>query len=136
MKPDPVLESRRWFGQAEMDLAAARHLAAGGFHNLACFVSQQAVEKALKAYLYLRGAREVHGHSVSVLCADCAHFDSGFRDLTRKASPLDKYYIPTRYPNGLPGGLPSDAYDDSDSKKAIETALEALAFVEARLTAG
>lgn len=26
-----------------------------------------------------------------------------------KASVLDKYYIPTRYPNGLPGGVPYEA---------------------------
>ena len=29
-----------------------------------------------------------------------------------RAGKLDGYYIPTRYPNGLPGSIPSRFYDD------------------------
>jgi HEPN domain-containing protein len=31
---------------------------------------------------------------------------------------LDQYYISTRYPKGLPGGIPSQFYDDPDEAKA------------------
>ena len=30
----------------------------------------------------------------------------------KKSKSFDAYYIPTRYPNGLPGGVPSRFYDD------------------------
>ena len=33
----------------------------------------------------------------------------GLRDLREGAQQLDQYYIPTRYPNGLPGGTPAEA---------------------------
>lgn len=31
-----------------------------------------------------------------------------------KATRLDQYYIPTRYPNSLPGGVPSRFYTDPE----------------------
>jgi HEPN domain-containing protein len=42
---------------------------------------------------------------------------------------LDKYYIPTRYPNGLPGGVPYEAYDEDDAKKAIGMAARVVEYV-------
>jgi len=133
MKPDPEVESRRWFSEAETDLGAARHLADGGFHHLSCFHCQQAVEKALKSYLLLKGAREVRGHSVSDLCEAACRFEAEFRELVADVSSLDQYYIPTRYPNGLPGGLPSRVYSGRDSERAIQTTEKAIAFIRARL---
>ena len=32
--------------------------------------------------------------------------------ILKEAKKLDVYYIPTRYPNGLPGDIPSLFYDD------------------------
>ena len=51
------LEARRWFQQALYDLKATRWNIDGGFHNTACFLAQQAGEKALKSLLYYLGAR-------------------------------------------------------------------------------
>lgn len=59
MRPDPAAEGRRWFAQAEHDLASAIDLSDHGHYNVACFQCQQAIEKALKAFLYHRGARQV-----------------------------------------------------------------------------
>jgi len=50
--PDYLAEGARWLRQAEQDLDDARFLKEGGRHNLACFMGQQAAEKAIKAYLY------------------------------------------------------------------------------------
>jgi HEPN domain-containing protein len=33
---------------------------------------------------------------------------------------LDRFYIPTRYPNGLPGGLPFQTYSAKDLQEAID----------------
>ncbi|MEE8302551.1 MAG: HEPN domain-containing protein [Candidatus Tectomicrobia bacterium] len=50
-------EATRWCQQARHDLAAARWNIQGGFCDTACFLAQQAAEKALKSLLYCLGAR-------------------------------------------------------------------------------
>ena len=39
---------------------------------MACFLCQQAAEKALEAVLYAHGAEQVLGHSVADLAEECA----------------------------------------------------------------
>ncbi len=134
MRPEAAAEGRRWFAQAERDLAAAVDLAEKGHHNVAWFQCQQAIEKALKAFLYNRGARDVRGHAAGGLCDDAASLDPSFVELRPTVVPADKYYIPTRCPNGLAaGGLPFEAYDAEDSAKAIRMACRALDFIRDRL---
>ena len=55
------------------------------------------------------------------------------RTPAKQAAPLDKYYVPTRYPNGLPGGLPSHAFILKDAEMAIAMATAVLDFVGKRL---
>ncbi len=51
----------------------------------------------------------------------------GFAELRPEVAKLDRYYIPTRYPNGLPeGGLPGEAFDRSDAEAAIVVAEKAI----------
>lgn len=49
-------EAGRWLQAAEDDLHFARFAANGGFFAQACFFSQQAAEKAVKAVHYAGGA--------------------------------------------------------------------------------
>ncbi|MGA2465854.1 MAG: HEPN domain-containing protein [Thermodesulfobacteriota bacterium] len=132
MKLEAMAEGRRWLLQAERDLDDAEFNLSGGRYNVACFLAQQSAEKALKAYLFSKGAEEVWGHSVAELCKDAQTFDPAFSQLDPKASPLDKYYIPTRYPNALPGGIPSEAFDENDAKNAIRLTKEVIDFVKSR----
>jgi HEPN domain-containing protein len=122
MRLDAEKEYRRWLKQAEIDLDDARYSAQGGRYNLACFLSQQAAEKALKAYLYLRGNQLVWGHSVAELADDASGADAGFAALKENGSFLDRFYIPTRYPNGLPGGIPSESFNERDAEEAMQAA--------------
>lgn len=133
MRPIPKQEGYRWVQQAVRDLDDARYAFAGQRYNLACFVAQQAAEKALKGYLYAQGAEMVWGHSVRELCTDASAADEAFAALGREVAPLDQYYIPTRYPNGLPGGLPSEAYNATDGERALDLAQQVLDFVQRRL---
>ena len=133
MKLKPREESDRWLRQAKQDLDDAQYARDGSRFHLTCFLAQQSAEKALKAYLYARGQALVLGHSVARLCQDSIRLDSEFADLKQKAAPLDKYYIPTRYPNGLPGGIPAEAFDAVDADRALELASLVIGFVEARL---
>ena len=49
----------------------------------------------------------------------------GYGSPSAEAAKLDRYYIPTRYPNGLPLGTdPSNAFDRADATAAIATAEE------------
>ena len=126
-------EAERWLRQAESDLAFAALGAREGFPAQACFTSQQAAEKALKAVLYLSGARFAPGHSVVELLdrarAAVADTDAApLRRLQDSARQLDQYYIPTRYPNGLPGGVPAEVFTDTQAEDAVG---RARAFVEA-----
>ena len=102
MRRTPSDEARRWFLQAQRDLDDSRYSAAGERFNLACFLAQQSAEKALKALLYSAGAEAVWGHSVAELCQDIIAIHPDLASLAAIGGPLDKYYIPTRYPNGLP----------------------------------
>ncbi len=125
-------EAERWFAQAGHDIADARFCARGGRHALACFLSQQAGEKAVRGYLHRNGAEDVWGHSLSDLCEDAMAFEPAFDAIKSTAALLDKYYTMTRYPTGLPGGIPAEAYDEIDSSRAIAVAEEVISFVSAR----
>lgn len=118
-----LLEARRWISQGEADLRAAEASRAAGSHEWACFQSQQAGEKAVKA-LWLAGQHDPWGHSVLRLIQD--HPESAVRERLRRfleqARLLDKLYIPTRYPNGLPDLTPAEVYGESDALSAIAAA--------------
>ena len=130
MQPDGANEASRWLEQARRDLRDDEYCLEGARYNLACFVAQQAAEKALKAFLYARG-EDPWGHSVAELCRAAGDVEGAFEELHPKLAPLDKFYIPTRYPNGLPGGIPSEAFSAADAESAIELAALALDRVSA-----
>lgn len=106
MRGTPLEEGLRWLEQAEIDLGWTKHLAAEGGYHLACFLAQQVAEKALKAFLYAQGEEVVVGHSVARLCARVAEYESTLAERCREWSALDGYYVPTRYPDALPGSIP------------------------------
>jgi HEPN domain-containing protein len=133
---DPLREATRWLTQAEVDLDAARTLSKR-FPALACFHAQQSAEKALKAILYATGERLVLGHALAELGAAVELHSAGYGKLRAEVTKLDRYNIPTRYPNGLPeGGDPSAAFDSDDAARAIGTSAKALeharGYLEAR----
>lgn len=129
MKKNLIEESKRWFKQSEADLDDAKYNLIGRRYNVACFLAQQAIEKTLKAYLFFYGIEEVWGHSVTELCDDIISLDKSFVNWKEKLAPMDKYYIPTRYPNALPGGIPKEVFDEEDAKKAVSLAEEIIKFI-------
>ncbi|NSW90077.1 MAG: HEPN domain-containing protein [Firmicutes bacterium] len=129
MKPDFKKNAYRWLAQAERDLDDAMFAVSGKRYNLCCFLSQQAAEKAIKAFLYLQGAEFVWGHSIAELCEDATAFDGQFTVLKKYGASLDKYYIPTRCPDGLPGGISAEVFDDDDAQMAIDKAEKIIDYV-------
>ncbi|MEM4359052.1 MAG: HEPN domain-containing protein [Candidatus Bilamarchaeaceae archaeon] len=108
MKHEQKKEAERWPKQAEQDAA----------------------EKALKSFLYAHGAEEVWGHLIAELAYDAEKLNKEFGELRSEISSFDKYYIPTRYPAGLPGGIPAEAFDAEDAEKAIRLAKQTINFVK------
>jgi HEPN domain-containing protein len=51
-------------------------------------------------------------------------------------SLLDSYYIPTRYPNGLPDGIPAEVYTKDAAQGAVSLAIEAVDYIEQLLSLG
>ena len=131
--PDYLAEGARWLRQAEQELADARYLKGGGRHNLACFMGQQAAEKAIKAFLYHRRVEDVWGHSLLDLCEDAKLFDMMFDTMKSEARQLDKYHYITRYPEFLPSGTSSEAFNEVDSERSIELSTQVVEFTRERI---
>jgi len=122
-------EAERWFNLAKNDLEAAKWNAEGKFYAQACFLSQQAAEKALKAYLYSIGKRKIITHSTFTLARECAQENNTFNSILSICAELDKHYIPSRYPNGLPDSTPSEVYLKQDAEVSINNSQKILDFI-------
>ena len=131
---DPESEARRWLEQAKYDLKTARWNMEGGLFAPACFWAQQSAEKAVKAFLYSKGERVVVGHSVAELLEKAKVYDRNLKALISYGIVLDRFYIPTRYPNGLPGGIPAYTYKKKDALEAIRLAQRILDFISDKLS--
>ena len=105
----------------------------GGYH-IACFLAQQVGEKALKAFLYAQGEEIVLGHSVERLCHQAADWEPEFGERVKRWAILDGYYVPTRYPNGIPDSIPARVYTEDAARGAVGLASEAVTFVTERLS--
>jgi HEPN domain-containing protein len=116
-------EAQRWLNTAIEDMQAALVLQERNLFSHACFQAQQCAEKALKAMWYLLD-QDPWGHSVQRLVKEypnLAHLLEP-EDWLQRAALLDRYYIPTRYPNGLPDLTPGESYFAEDARQAIEQA--------------
>ena len=129
MKKNYEKEALRWFIQASDEFHDADDLRKMKKFYLALFHFQQAAEKALKAFLYqkLKSRDVFYTHSIADLSKMAIEIDSDFKNIAL-AKKLDQYYILTRYPNGLPGGIPSQFYDDP--KEAQDAMLLAKSIID------
>ena len=108
-----------------------RFLKSAAHYATACFQAQQAGKKAVKAVLFSQGRRVVLGHSIRELVKLCEQYHPAFGDITATAGLLDQFYIPTRYPNGLPfPAIPDETYTSSQAEAALQAAEEVLSAVE------
>jgi HEPN domain-containing protein len=124
----------RWLRQAEHDVAIARgHQERGDFSD-ACFMAEQAAQKALKAFLIGHGHRSVPTHSVAQLAERCAQIDPAFTVHITAGRVLDQYYIPTRYPDALaPPALPFESYTQEQGSTAVAATQAIIALVAENL---
>ena len=127
-------ESLRWYLQAKDDFKFVQWvLKESVFFDKGCFLSQQAGEKVLKSCLYAIGKRRVIGHSLFEMIVELTGIEKEFAKITEPAKRLDRFYITTRYPNGLPGGSPFQVYSLSDLETAFDDLSAIFKFSEAFL---
>jgi HEPN domain-containing protein len=126
-------EAQRWLKTASDDLDTADILKRNKKFAHSCFHAQQAGEKALKSVWYFVSA-DPWGHSIKKLIDDLEDIDlksySSLLNFTREAVVLDRFYVPTRYPNGLPDITPDEAYDEEDAAACIGYARKIIGAVQ------
>lgn len=125
MPHDPALiaEVRAWLSKARKDLAAAEYelRAEPPFSDDIVFHAQQAVEKALKAFLSWHKVPFRKTHNLVELGVACSRLDSSLEPLLRRAAPLTEYAWRFRYP-----GDPEEPSAE-EAAAALATAREVLA---------
>ena len=122
---------RDWYEQAERDLSRAELDIRYEFWEWACFTSQQAAEKAVKALLMNRGV-SVWGHSITPMLRRLDDLSVPV-ELVDAAQLLDACYIPARYPNGFEQGKPADYFNLRKAKEALDAARRILRFCDDHL---
>ena len=115
-----IHEAERWLQTAGEDLEAAQVLREAGKYAHACFIAQQCGEKSMKA-LWYRLDTDPWGHSFQRLVKEFPRPDllPEANDWLLRAAFLDRFYIPTRYPNGLPDLTPGQTYFQQDADQAL-----------------
>ena len=133
MKQDRKGEAIRWLTQAEVECKDASDLMKAGRYYLSLFLCQQSAEKALKAFIYMKEEEPIFSHSVAELLKIAISLDEDFKSV-KDGKRLDDYYIPTRYPNGLPGEIPAQYYDDpKEAEKALTWSEQIIELVRKKL---
>lgn len=91
------------------------------------------MEKAFKAFLLAKGRSYPRLHKVIELANLCAELEKDLDPLKNDLKLLDEFYIPTRYPDAVPGGLSSGVPESADAEAALQTAAKILELVRGRI---
>jgi HEPN domain-containing protein len=123
-----------WLDRAGDDLAVARLVYREDYFSHACFLAQQSIEKTLKGYLLWAANDYPRVHRLVELLTLCQEQDAAFEELMNDCIVVDQYYIPTRYPNGVPGSLSDGLPGSEEAQEAIRIAEIVRGFVRTRLS--
>ncbi len=119
-----------WIDEAKSDWETARVLMEAGRFNACVFYCQQCAGKAMRSLL-LRLRQVPWGHSVWNLYLEASRVTRDDDAMVEEAAKnLDLHYVPSRYPDALPCGNPSEFYDDRKAKEAMGWAKMVLEYVE------
>lgn len=128
---NPDLE--KWLKFCDEDLRAADATLKDNIFSAVCFHSQQAVEKAIKAIVLAKLGKVPRDHSLLRL-AEMSDDKELFELHKEELRFLDMFYVPTRYPDALPGSLPEGLPNEEDAEKAVVCAKKVVKFIKRRLS--
>ncbi len=124
-------EADRWLGFARQDLRVAELALDDGLYNQVCFHSEQCVEKVLKAWLADNDRKIPRTHSMADLLTLIPADIVG--KMAEEIILLDRFYIPTRYPDAAPGSLEDGLPDKDEAREALDLAKKVLENIGAKL---
>lgn len=125
--------SKQWLDIATEDLTVARLVFEEEHSAHACFLSQQCIEKSLKAYLIAKANTYPRTHNLVILLNQCEVLEPKFAQFRADCTVVDQYYVPTRYPDGIPGGLLGGLPGEVEAQEALTAAEKMLQFVATQL---
>ena len=104
-------EAREWLTRTERDIQAARNElnAEHSLPEMTAYHAQQAVEKALKAFLTARSTPFRYTHDLVELQGQCEAIEPEFGQFLRAAQTLTPYATQFRYPGGQVAPPPEEA---------------------------
>ena len=89
----------QWLYKAEEDLGSAQYLLGGNFYSTAIYHTQQAAEKAFKAYCVYVNIAIPRTHNLDILCQLCQSTGTDFSNIYLYAIDLNGLDVAFRYPN-------------------------------------
>ncbi len=122
-----------WLRQAERDLEQAKLSLREGFYEWACFAAQQSAEKAIKA-LCEKYNIIIRTHQLMGLLKALNELENITDEIYQKGVTLDRFYIPTRYPNGFTSGAPMEYFFFDDAQEAINNAEAIIQYCRDKIT--
>ena len=128
------MEASRWIKQSRADLKSANSLCSES-PSLVCFLSEQVVEKCLKAALYAKcglSFDQLRTHDVCRFGDRVKRLDGAPKDeVSRAVSVVANYYLPTRYPDRQPKyKVPAEEFSMKQAKEALKVTEEVLKSIE------
>jgi HEPN domain-containing protein len=115
-------KAERWLELANEDIEMADYAFSRRIFRQTCFHAQQAVEKALKGLLDARLGTHPKSHSLEQMLLYDAGIHTELRKWRTPCRNLDRFYIPTRYADALPGLLPAGEPTETDAQDALNDA--------------
>jgi HEPN domain-containing protein len=110
---------REWFRFAGNELFTAKHLCYDLYPpqiEIACYLCQQAAEKALKGCLiHFTQEEPEYTHNLKTLCNQCIALDGTFDSILTYCGDLTEFVVAGRYPDELP-------IDEPTAKSAVRKA--------------
>lgn len=116
----------QWLYKAEEDLGSAKYLLTGNFYGTAIYHTQQAAEKAFKAYCVYISIAIPRTHNLDTLCQLCQDSDADFSNIYLYAIDLNGLDVAFRYPNV------QFEPTETDVQNAIQLASDILDFVKTK----
>jgi HEPN domain-containing protein len=106
---------------AKEDMVSAKILFKEGIYNQACFHCQQAAEKILKSFVKSKKGLVPRIHNLTELLKICTEFEPGFGAIKEDCRYLERFYIPTRYPEAMVGSTDTGLPGKVDAEKAVQS---------------
>jgi HEPN domain-containing protein len=118
----------RWLQKAADDLDNAKFM----YENkrprpleLVCYLCSQSAEKALKAYIILKGETPPYTHDLSALCRICIKYSDDFSDIVDDCLDIMPYAVQTRYPNNI-------EVEEPETQSALHKATKIFGFCKGK----